>query len=89
VLLFKDFSSMMELTKLIRELLSFPYDGRFVRYFTTTQLTVTTQADDSPWPLTLDGEARCYDHFCAQVVPLALRVLLPEGCPLLSSTNRP
>lgn len=89
VLLVKDFRSVTELTKLISELQSFPNNGRFVRYFTTTQLKVTTQAGDSPWPLTLDGEARCYDHFCAEVVPLALRVLLPEECPLLSSGNPP
>ena len=89
VLLVKDFRSVTELTKLISELQSFPYDGRFVRYFTTTQLTVTTQENGSPWPLTLDGEARYYDQFCAEVVPLALRVLLPEECPLLSSTSRP
>ena len=80
---------MTELSKLISELQSFPSEGRFVRYFTTTQLTLTTQAGDPPWPLTLDGEARCYDHFCAEVVPLALRVLLPEECPLLSSSNQP
>nr|WP_295707906.1 lipid kinase YegS [uncultured Halomonas sp.] len=89
VLLVKDFSSVTELTKLISELQSFPYEGRFVRYFTTTQLKVTTQAGDSPWPLTLDGEARCYDHFCAEVVPLALRVLLPEDCPLLTPSSKP
>jgi len=89
VLLVKDFKSMMELTKLISELQSFPADGRFVRYFTTSQLTVTTQAEDPPWPLTLDGEARCYDHYCAEVVPLALRVLIPEDCPLLSSSRQP
>lgn len=89
VLLVKDFSSVTELSKLISELQSFPSEGRFVRYFTTTQLTLTTQVGDPPWPLTLDGEARCYDHFCAEVVPLALRVLLPEECPLLSSSNQP
>ncbi|MGP9685219.1 lipid kinase YegS [Halomonas sp. AOP25-F1-15] len=88
VLLVKDFSSVTELTKLIGELQDFPYDGKFVRYFTTSQLTVTTQADDPPWPLTLDGEARWYDHFCAEVVPLALRVLIPEDCPLLSSAHQ-
>lgn len=89
VLLVKDFSSVTELTKLISELQSFPYEGRFVRYFTTTQLKVTTQAGDPPWPLTLDGEARFYDHFCAEVVPLALRVLLPEDCPLLTPSSKP
>lgn len=89
VLLVKDFSSVTELTKLISELQSFPFEGRFVRYFTTTQLKVTTQAGDPPWPLTLDGEARCYDHFCAEVVPLALRVLLPEECPLLTPSSKP
>ncbi|MDN6321502.1 MAG: lipid kinase, partial [Halomonas sp.] len=89
ILLVKDFKSITELSKIISELQSFPYDGCFVRYFTTTRLTVTTQSDDPPWPLTLDGEARCYDHFCAEVVPLALRVLLPENCPLLSSTHQP
>ncbi|WP_235041979.1 lipid kinase YegS [Vreelandella profundi] len=88
VLLVKDFNSVTELTKLIGELQDFPYDGKFVRYFTTSQLTVTTQADDPPWPLTLDGEARWYDHFCAEVVPLALRVLIPEDCPLLSSAHQ-
>ncbi|MGO2243380.1 MAG: lipid kinase YegS [Halomonas sp.] len=87
VLLVKDFNSVTELTKLVGELQDFPYDGKFVRYFTTSQLTVTTQADDPPWPLTLDGEARWYDHFCAEVVPLALRVLIPEDCPLLSSAH--
>ncbi|MGQ7260258.1 lipid kinase YegS [Vreelandella sp. V005] len=89
VLLVKDFSSVTELTKLISELQSFPYEGRFVRYFTTTQLKVTTQPGDPPWPLTLDGEARFYDHFCAEVVPLALRVLLPEDCPLLTPSSKP
>ncbi|MCL5425342.1 MAG: lipid kinase YegS [Gammaproteobacteria bacterium] len=89
VLLVKDFKSVMELPKLISELQSFPADGRFVRYFTTSQLTVTTQVEDPPWPLTLDGEARCYDHYCAEVVPLALRVLIPEDCPLLSSSRQP
>lgn len=88
VLLVKDFTSVTELTKLIKELQSFPYDGKFVRYFTTTRLTLTTQSDDEPWPLTLDGEARFYNHFCAEVVPLALRVLLPDECPLLSSSHR-
>lgn len=89
VLLVKDFKSVMELTKLLAELQNFPSDGRFVRYFTTTRLTVTTQSDDPPWPLTLDGEARSYDYFCAEVVPLALRVLIPEDCPLLSSSRQP
>lgn len=89
VLLVKDFSSIAELTKLISELQSFPYEGRFVHYFTTTQLTVTTQPDDPPWPLTLDGEARYYHRFCAELVPLALRVLIPEDCPLLSSSLEP
>lgn len=89
VLLVKDFKSVTELTKLISELQSFPARGRFVRYFTTSQLTVTTQAGDPPWPLTLDGEARRYDYYCAEVVPLAVRVLIPADCPLLSSSSRP
>ncbi|TVP48848.1 MAG: lipid kinase YegS [Halomonas sp.] len=89
VLLVRDFKSVTELTKLISELQSFPADGRFVRYFTTSHLTVTTQADDPHWPLTLDGEARSYDHFSAEVVPLAVRVLIPEDCPLLSSSRQP
>lgn len=87
VLLVKDFKSITELTKLISELQSFPYDGRFVRYFTTTKMTLTVEAGDQAWPLTLDGEARYYKHFCAEVVPLALRVLMPEGCPLLSANH--
>lgn len=89
VLLVKDFKSITELSKIIGELQNFPYDGRFVRYFTTTQLALTTQPDDPPWPLTLDGEARSYDHFCAEVVPLALRVVLPDDCSLLSFSHQP
>ena len=88
VLLVKDFSSVKELPTLINELQSFPPDGEYVRYFTTNQFTVTTQRDDPAWPLTLDGEACQYDRFCAEVVPLALRVLLPEGCALLSTNDR-
>ncbi|RUR28168.1 lipid kinase YegS [Vreelandella nanhaiensis] len=88
VLLVKDFSSVKELPTLINELQSFPADGEYVRYFTTNKFTVTTQRDDPAWPLTLDGEACQYDRFCAEVVPLALRVLLPEGCALLSTNDR-
>ncbi|RUR42522.1 lipid kinase YegS [Vreelandella populi] len=88
VLLVKDFSSVKELPTLMNELQSFPSDGEYVRYFTTSQFTVTTQRDDPAWPLTLDGEACQYDRFCAEVVPLALRVLLPEGCTLLSTNDR-
>lgn len=88
VLLVKDFSSVTELPTLISELQSFPSDGQYVRYFTATELTVTTQKDDPAWPLTLDGEMCQYDRFCVEVVPLALHVLLPEGCPLLSANDR-
>lgn len=88
VLLVKDFSSVSELPTLISELQNFPADGRYVRYFTASQLMVTTQQGDPPWPLTLDGEARHYERFCAEVVPLALKVILPEDCPLLSANDR-
>ncbi|MBZ5486620.1 lipid kinase YegS [Halomonas aquamarina] len=88
ILLVKDFSSVAELPTLVNELQSFPAEGEFVRYFTATQLTVTTQSGDPAWPLTLDGEACQYDRFCAEVVPLALRVILPEGCALLSTNDR-
>lgn len=88
VLLVKDFSSVWQLPTLVNELQNFPTEGRYVRYFTATQLTVTSQQEEPAWPLTLDGEARRYDRFCAEVVPLALKVLLPEGCPLLSANDR-
>lgn len=88
VLLVKDFSSAAELPTLLSELQQFPAEGRFVRYFTASQLSVTTQPDDEPWPLTLDGEARRYERFCVEVVPLALKVLLPEGCSLLTANDR-
>lgn len=88
VLLVKDFSSATELPRLLNELQQFPADGRFVRYFTASQLSVTTQPSDEPWPLTLDGEARRYERFCVEVVPLALKVLLPEGCSLLTANDR-
>ncbi|MFC7367538.1 lipid kinase YegS [Vreelandella zhaodongensis] len=88
VLLVKDFSSVSELPTLLGELQRFPAEGRYVRYFTVNQLSVTTQQDEEPWPLTLDGEARRYERFCVDVVPLALKVLLPEGCSLLSANDR-
>ncbi|RUR32334.1 lipid kinase YegS [Vreelandella andesensis] len=88
VLLVKDFSSAAELPTLLNELQQFPAEGRYVRYFTSTQLSVTTQPDDEPWPLTLDGEARRYERFCVEVVPLALKVLLPKGCSLLTANDR-
>ncbi|WP_081194194.1 lipid kinase YegS [Halomonas sp. BC1] len=88
VLLVKDFRSVLELPALLGELQHFPPDGRYVRYFTASQLTVTTRPEDDPWPLTLDGEAKRYERFTAEVVPLALKVLLPEGCALLSANER-
>ncbi|MCO7227818.1 lipid kinase YegS [Halomonas sp. CnH100-B] len=88
VLLVKDFHSVTELPALLGELQQFPAEGRYVRYFTASQLTVTTQPDDEPWPLTLDGEAKRYERFSAEVVPLALKVLLPEDCTLLSAHDR-
>ncbi len=87
VLLVKDFSSVWELPTLIGELQNFPAEGRFVRYFTATRFMVTTRGEDEPWPLTLDGEARRHERFTAEVVPLALSVLLPEGCTLLSAND--
>ncbi|MFG6666789.1 lipid kinase YegS [Halomonas sp. HNIBRBA4712] len=89
VLLVKDFSSVWELPTLISELQHFPAEGRYVRYFTAPRLTVTTRGEDEPWPLTLDGEARRFDRFCVEVVPLALSVLLPPGCSLLSANDPP
>ena len=88
VLLVKDFHSVTELPALLGELQQFPAEGRYVRYFTASQLTVTTRSDDEPWPLTLDGEAKRYQRFTAEVVPLALKVRLPEGCSLLSANDR-
>lgn len=88
ILVVKDFSSVLELPTLISELQHFPAEGHYVSYFTASQLVVTTQQDDPPWPLTLDGEARHYDQFCVEVVPLALKVLLPDECTLLSANDR-
>ncbi|UXZ55183.1 lipid kinase YegS [Halomonas sp. 7T] len=87
VLVVRDFTSVLQLPTLITELQQFPEEGRYVSYFTVSQLTVTTQQDDPPWPLTLDGEARHYDRFSVEMVPLALKVLLPDKCPLLVANN--
>lgn len=88
VLLVQDFRSVAELPQLMQELQDFPADGRFVNYFSTRRLDVTTQNGDEPWPLTLDGEARQYDRFSLEVVPLALPLMLPEATALLSSRER-
>lgn len=88
VLLVKDFSSVWELPTLVGELQDFPSEGRYVHYFTAPKLTVTTRPDDEPWPLTLDGEPRRHERFTVEVVPLALGVLLPEECALLSANDR-
>ncbi|MCA1771270.1 MAG: lipid kinase YegS [Halomonas sp.] len=85
ILVVKDFLTAKALPDLVSELQSFPSQGRFVRYVSADALSVTTLADDPPWPLTLDGEERHYRRFRAEVVPLAIRVVLPDNCPLLSS----
>ncbi|SDN20074.1 lipid kinase YegS [Vreelandella arcis] len=87
VLVVKDFASPTALPDLINELQNFPAQGRFVRYVSVDELSVTTLPEDPPWPLTLDGEARHYSRFSAEVVPLAIRVVLPDNCPLLSSAG--
>lgn len=85
VLVVKDFLTARALPDLVNELQDFPKQGRFVRYVSVDALSVTTLSDDPPWPLTLDGEARHYRRFRAEVVPLAIRMALPDNCPLLSS----
>lgn len=84
VLIVRDFVTATGVPELVSELQKFPSEGRFVRYVTADALSVTTLPDDPPWPLTLDGEARHYRRFRAEVVPLAIRAVLPDNCPLLS-----
>ncbi|QPL44785.1 lipid kinase YegS [Halomonas sp. A40-4] len=85
ILVVKDFLTARALTDLVSELQDFPSHGQFVRYVSADALSVSTLSDDPPWPLTLDGEARHYRRFRADVVPLAIHVVLPDQCPLLSS----
>lgn len=85
VLVVKDFLTATALPDLVSELQDFPREGRFVRYLSVNELSVSTLPEDPPWPLTLDGEARHYRRFRAEVVPLAVRVILPDNCPLLTS----
>ncbi|MDR5898127.1 lipid kinase YegS [Halomonas vilamensis] len=87
VLLVKDFSSIRALSQLLEELRQFPREGQFVRYFTATQVRVTTRSGDPAWPLTLDGESRCLNAFTAEVEPLAITVAMPADSPLLVSPN--
>ncbi|WP_344702101.1 lipid kinase YegS [Halomonas cibimaris] len=83
MLLVKNFTSFQDLPQLIRELRQFPARGRFVRYLPVSKLSVSTDPSHPAWPLTLDGEAHRFDAFSAEVVPLALRLAMPEDSSLL------
>ena len=83
VLMVHDFPSVAKLPQLMRELKTFPAHGDFVRYFTTRKISVKTQPEGTCWPLTLDGEARFFEAFTAEVEPLALYVAMGEDSPLL------
>lgn len=84
VLMVRDFSSVAKLSQLMRELKTFPAHGEFVRYFTTRKISVKTQPEGTCWPLTLDGEARSFEAFTAEVEPLALSVAMCGNSPLLT-----
>lgn len=84
VLMVHDFSSMAKLPQLMEELKSFPAEGEFVSYFATRKITVTSQPMEACWPLTLDGEARHFEAFSAEVEPLALSVAMQADSALLA-----
>ncbi|XGA78930.1 lipid kinase YegS [Halomonas sp. CH40] len=84
VLMVRDFSSMAKLPRLMEELKSFPAEGEFVSYFATRKITVTSQPMEACWPLTLDGEARHFEAFSAEVEPLALSVAMRADSALLA-----
>ncbi|MYL22708.1 lipid kinase YegS [Halomonas alkaliantarctica] len=87
VLLVRDLPSIGSLSQLRKELRQFPHDGQLVRYFTTQKIDVTTCAEDPAWPVTLDGEARRFKAFSAEVVPLAVTVAMPADSPLLATSK--
>ena len=84
VLMVRDFSSMTKLPQLMEELKSFPAEGEFVSYFATRKITVTSYPKEACWPLTLDGEARHFEAFSAEVEPLALSVAMRADSALLA-----
>lgn len=83
VLLVRDFRSLRQLKAMMSELRARPYHGQYVDAFRSAWLRFEADGE-ARLPLTLDGEA-CYQQaFEAQVMPLALRLTMPDSCRMAS-----
>ncbi|XKE46411.1 lipid kinase YegS [Halomonas organivorans] len=81
VLLVRDFASLREMWTMRRELQQRPTKGAFVETFRTPWLSFEGR---DALPLTLDGEPWRRRAFRVEVSPGALRLAVPEDCPLLA-----
>jgi len=70
-----------DLGAVLGELRDFADPGnRFVRYHQCNRFEIRMA---EPMPFNLDGESYSWDRIDVEVRPRALRVVLPEGCPLV------
>jgi len=79
---------LSQLDTVVREVLNPDIDGIYVKRFQAKSLSY--YADDShpqPAPLNLDGEPYINKELHFDVVPAALKVVLPTHCPALKETS--
>lgn len=80
VLVVRDFENLAGMKQMLDEIERLPESGEFVEYFRTDRLSYEGAA---ALPLTLDGEVYRQACFEVTLAPGALRLLVPEDCPLL------
>jgi len=73
--------SLLEIPKVLLELKELKDKGEFVHYFQTPWLECIT---DEAMPINLDGEPYSSRHIRFEIIPKAVRLVLPITTPLLS-----
>lgn len=84
VLAVRDVASLRDMWGMRRELQSRPQKGTYVETFRSAWLSFKS---DETMPLTLDGEPCWKDGFKVKVNPLALSLVAPSRCPLISTRH--
>jgi len=78
---------LSELGRVAEELSKLDSAGKYLSYHQVPWVEV--ESEQAPLPVNLDGEPERFEKVRFEVVPRALRLIVPADCPLLSANEEP